>query len=90
MEREAGWRCLRFAGALNLAMVGVLAGVTGVLADAGACVFAMSTFQTDYLLVKETDLDRSITALVNAGYDITGGEDAGGGHNLKNAGRRCP
>jgi len=75
VEWETGWRCLKFAGKLDLAMVGVLAGVTGVLAEEGACVFAMSTFQTDYLLVKETDLDRSLTALGNAGYDVTGRED---------------
>lgn len=65
---EAGWRCLRVASTLDFGMVGVLAGLVGPLAAAGVSVFAVSTFHTDYLLVKEHDYSRAIGALVETGH----------------------
>jgi hypothetical protein len=63
MRCERGWRCLRVAGTIDFGVIGVLASLTGALAGAGVSVFAVSTFDTDYLLVKETDLDRACEAL---------------------------
>src|SRR5262249_30084183 len=60
---ERGWRCLRVAGTIDFGVLGVLASLTGALAGAGVSVFAVSTYDTDYLLVKETDLDRACDAL---------------------------
>jgi hypothetical protein len=60
---ESGWRCLRVNGVIDFSVVGVLASLTGPLAEAGVSVFAVSTFDTDYLLVKEVDFDRSCSAL---------------------------
>jgi hypothetical protein len=60
---EPGWRCLRVAGTLDFASVGVLAGLVGPLAAAGVSVFVVSTFDTDYLLVKEGDLDWAVAVL---------------------------
>ena len=67
---EAGWRALEVAGPLPFDLVGILASLTAPLARAGVPVFALSTFDTDYLLVKETDLPNAMTALREAGYDV--------------------
>ncbi len=60
---ERGYRALQVRGPLPLATVGVLAGLTAPLAAAGVPVFALSTFDTDYLLVRDADLDRALEAL---------------------------
>jgi hypothetical protein len=60
---EAGWRCLRVAGTLPFAAVGILDGLVGPLAAAGISVFVVSTFDTDYLLLQGGDLERAILAL---------------------------
>ena len=60
---ERGWRCLRVADVLDFSMVGVLSSLTASLAESGVSVFAVSTFDTDYLLVKEVDFDRACAAL---------------------------
>jgi hypothetical protein len=52
---ERGWRCLRVAGTVPFTVVGVLASLTTPLAEAGISVFAVSTYDTDYLMVKEAD-----------------------------------
>ncbi len=67
---ERGWRCLRVAGALDLALVGVLASLLAPLADAGIAVFVVSTFDTDYLLVKDDRRDAAIAALWRAGHRV--------------------
>ncbi|MFL5342847.1 MAG: ACT domain-containing protein [Gemmataceae bacterium] len=67
---DRDWRCLRVAGRLDFALVGVLAVLTAPLADAGVSVFAISTFNTDYLLVKGRDLDRAAEALRQAGHEV--------------------
>src|SRR6516164_5669744 len=60
---ERGWRCLRVAGTIPFSVVGVLASLTAPLADAGISVFAISTFDTDYLLVKTEDMGRAVDVL---------------------------
>lgn len=67
---ERGWRCLRVAGTIPFSMVGVLASLTAPLAEAGISVFALSTFDTDYLLVKERDLERAIDVLRRRGHTV--------------------
>ena len=68
---ERGWRCLRVAGTMPFSVVGVLASLTIPLAKAGISIFAVSTFDTDYLLMKEDHIDKAITALQQAGHSIT-------------------
>src|SRR5215831_18043992 len=58
-RREMGWRMLRVAGPLDFALVGILASIARPLADAGVSLFAISTFDTDYVLVKEENLARA-------------------------------
>jgi hypothetical protein len=67
---ERGWRCLCVAGPLDFSLAGVLASVVGPLADAGIAVFAVSTFDTDYLLVNAEGLGRAIEVLRRAGHTI--------------------
>jgi hypothetical protein len=72
VRAEPGWRALRVAGAIEFSAVGVLAGLAAALAGAGVSVFALSTFDTDYLLVKRHDLGRAIGALVAVGHSVAG------------------
>ncbi len=67
---ERDWRCLRVEGPLDLSLVGVLASLAAVLADAGVSIFAVSTYETDYLLVRHTDLEAAVEALREAGHSI--------------------
>jgi len=71
---EPNWRALKVEGQLDFAMVGVLAGISGALAGARISLFAVSTFNTDYILVKETDLPGAVAALRSAGYGVEGKE----------------
>jgi hypothetical protein len=68
---EPNWRCLRVAGAMPFSMVGVLASLTAPLAHAGIGVFALSTFDTDYLLVPAKDFDKALHALRQHGHTIS-------------------
>jgi putative acetyltransferase len=70
---EHGWRCLRVAGTIDFSVVGVLAALTAALAGAGVSVFAISTFDTDYLLVKDNDLAAALAAFRRAGHVVQGG-----------------
>ena len=67
-DREGGWRALKVEGPLDFALVGVLVSIASPLASAGVSMFAISTFDTDYLLVKATDLARTIEALGQKGH----------------------
>lgn len=63
-----GWRCLRVAGAIDFSAIGVLASLMAPLAQAGVSVFAVSTFDTDYLMVKENAFAAVCAALQEAGH----------------------
>ncbi|HYN22180.1 MAG TPA: ACT domain-containing protein, partial [Thermoanaerobaculia bacterium] len=67
---EAGWRAFQVAGPLAFGLTGVVASLTLPLAEAGVPVFVLSTFDTDYLLVKELDLERAREALAGAGHAL--------------------
>ena len=71
VQAERSWRMLRVNGTLDFALIGILAALTVPLANAGISVFAISTFDTDYLLVKQDKLDQAITALITAGHQVT-------------------
>ncbi|MEL7061493.1 MAG: ACT domain-containing protein, partial [Acidobacteriota bacterium] len=65
---QRGWRAIRVVGTLDLSLIGVLAALAGPLADARIGVFSISTFDTDYLLVRAARLDDAIAVLENAGH----------------------
>jgi predicted metal-dependent HD superfamily phosphohydrolase len=70
IQCERDWRCLQVAGPIPFTMVGVLASLVRPLAEAGISVFAVSTFDTDYLLVKAADLARTIETLGQKGHSV--------------------
>ncbi len=70
---EGGWRVLRLEGPFEFSEVGVLASVVDPLAEAGVSVFAVSTYDTDYVLVKEEHLGSAVAALRGRGYEVADG-----------------
>ncbi len=68
---ELGWRCLRVAGPLDFSLVGVISSLTGTMAAANISVFVVSTFDTDYLLIKRADLHAAVESLNAAGHTIS-------------------
>jgi hypothetical protein len=67
---ERAWRCLRVAGQIDFGMVGVLASLVDPLAKAGIPVFVLSTFDTDYLLIKSANFLSAAKALQEVGHDF--------------------
>ena len=70
-KSEKGWRGLMVRGPLDFSLVGILAALAAALAAAGIPIFALSTFDTDYLLVKEPDLFHADDVLTASGYEIS-------------------
>jgi hypothetical protein len=70
IRAERGWRAFRVVGVLDFSQTGILARLASPLAAAGISLFVLSTFDTDYLLVKEHDLSRAIAVLVVAGHAV--------------------
>jgi hypothetical protein len=67
---EGDYRAVRVRGPLPLNLIGILAAIADPLADAGLGIFAISTYDTDYVLIKERDLDVALGALERAGHEI--------------------
>ncbi len=63
VKAERGWAAMRVVGKLDFSIVGLLARLTGALAEAGISCFAISTYDTDYILVKQQDADDAAEAL---------------------------
>lgn len=70
VRAERGWRALVVEGPLDFSLTGILAGLAQTLAEAGVSIFAISTFETDIILVKEEMLVRAVDALNRAGYEL--------------------
>lgn len=70
---ETGYRALRVLGPLDLGLTGVLASLAMPLAAASVSIFALSTYDTDYILVREGDLERAQQALAAAGHEVIEG-----------------
>lgn len=71
LETDFDWRVLEVLGPLNLTLVGIMSEISGVLATANVSIFVVSTFETDFVLVKNNQLDEAKSALTNAGYRFT-------------------
>ena len=65
---EPGWRVIKVQGILDFSLVGVLASISTPLAKADISIFVISTYDTDYFLVKEIDLDKAVKVLVSEGF----------------------
>lgn len=70
IKHEDGWRCFRIQGPLDFSIVGILSELSGILADNGIAVFVVSTFETDYILMKKDKFEQAIKLLDDSGYGV--------------------
>jgi hypothetical protein len=69
-DRDDGWKGFRIQGILDFSLIGILSKLSGILADNKIGIFAVSTFNTDYILVKKENFERAMNVLASAGYSI--------------------
>lgn len=72
LAREDGWRAFRIRGVLDFSLIGILAPIAQLLAEKRIGIFAVSTFNTDYILVKAAQFCAAMEALKQAGYTVSG------------------
>lgn len=70
LERSDGWRAFRIEGELDFSLVGILAGLSEILAKEGIGILAISTFNTDYFLIKSDRYEEALRLLSSSGWDI--------------------
>jgi len=70
-KAEKGWRCLKVLGPLDFSITGIIASLSARLAEAGVPILAISTYDTDYLLVRSGDVDRAKEILIEHGHRIS-------------------
>lgn len=69
-ERDDGWKAFRIQGVLDFSLIGILAKISTLLAENQIGLFAISTYNTDYIFVKEENYGRALDVLANADYQI--------------------
>jgi len=70
LKRDDGWRAFRIQGVLDFSLIGILSKISGILADNEIGIFAVSTYNTDYILTKADNFDRALSVLEAAGYTV--------------------
>ena len=70
IEREDGWRGFRIQGILDFSLIGILSKLSGILAEHRIGVFVVSTYNTDYILVKEENYEQALSVLAAEGYTV--------------------
>lgn len=70
IEREDGWKGFRIQGVLDFSLIGILSKISGILADKKIGIFAVSTYNTDYVLMKAENFERAMTVLAQEGYEV--------------------
>ena len=70
VERDDGWRGFRISGVLDFSLIGILSKLSGILAEKKIGIFAVSTYNTDYILVKEENFEKALLALEEEGYTV--------------------
>lgn len=70
INRDDGWKAFRIQGILDFSLVGILAKIAGLLAQHKISIFALSTYNTDYVLTKKENYQKALEILKNAGYTI--------------------
>lgn len=71
VERDDGWRGFRIEGVLDFSLIGILSKLSTILAENQIGIFAVSTYNTDYILVKAENFDRAMDVLTSAEYEVT-------------------
>lgn len=69
-ERDDGWRAFRIQGILDFSLIGILSKISALLAENEIGIFAVSTYNTDYILIKKENFNKAIDVLRKAGYHI--------------------
>ncbi len=72
-ERDDGWCGFRIEGVLDFSLIGILSKLSSILAQNSIGIFAVSTYNTDYILVKKENFDKALSVLAEAGYIIEDG-----------------
>lgn len=67
---ERDWRILKIEGPLDFSLIGILASISTILAQKGISIFAISTYDTDYILVKNKDIDKAVESLIQERYEV--------------------
>lgn len=67
---EGDWKVLKIEGPLDFSLIGILSSISAVLAEKEISIFAISTYDTDYILVKSKDIDKAIEALTKERYEV--------------------
>ena len=70
IERDDGWKGFRIIGQMDFSLIGILARISKILAETGIGIFAISTYNTDYILTKEENFKKAMKVLKNAGYEV--------------------
>ena len=70
VERDDGWRGFRIQGVLDFSLIGILSKLSGILAENKIGIFAVSTYNTDYILVKEENYEKALSILASEGYTV--------------------
>lgn len=70
IEREDGWRAFRIQGVLDFSLIGILSKISTLLAEAGIGIFAISTYNTDYIFTKAENFPLALNVLADAGYQV--------------------
>ncbi|MBR6094882.1 MAG: ACT domain-containing protein [Lachnospiraceae bacterium] len=70
LERDDGWRGFRIQGILDFSLIGILSKLSGILAEHKIGIFAVSTYNTDYILVKEENFEKALSVLAEEGYTV--------------------
>ena len=70
LERDDGWKGFRIEGVLDFSLIGILSKISAILADNKIGIFAVSTYNTDYILVKEENFEKALSVLSENGYNI--------------------
>lgn len=69
-ERDDGWKAFRIQGILDFSLIGILSEISSLMAQNGIGIFAISTYNTDYVLVKKENYEKALQVLLKAGYQI--------------------
>ena len=70
IERDDGWRGFRIEGVLDFSLIGILSKLSSILAENKIGIFAVSTYNTDYILTKAESFDKALDVLAAAGYEV--------------------
>lgn len=70
IRRDDGWKAFCVQGVLDFSLIGILSKISTILAERGISIFAVSTYNTDYILIKETNYEKALEVLKSSGYEI--------------------